>query len=98
MLDDLKNWNADRMDITELVALVSFADGVVAKFQELGIEAPEWVGENTRAIHTEIKSKNRDRLAMKLKAAKARLETLKTPDEKRKATEDEIARLTEQLA
>lgn len=85
--------------IDEIMAsrLLTLADGIVAKFQELGVEAPEWVGENTKAIHTEIKSKNRDRLAMKLKSAKARLETLKTPDEKRKTTEAEIAELERQL-
>lgn len=98
MLDDLKNFNAERMDLTELVALASFADSVVAKSQELSVELPEWVTENTKSLHREIKSKNQDRLAMKLKNAKARLETLKTPDEKRKATEDEIAKLTQQLA
>lgn len=98
MLDLLKNFNAERMDLTELVALAAFGDSVAAKFKELSVESPEWVDVNRASLTREIKSRNADRLAARLRSAKTRLETLKTPDEKRKATEDEIARLTEQLA
>jgi hypothetical protein len=97
MLSDLKNFNADRMDIPELVALSSFARALQAEFQSLGVEIPEWVDENSKSLAREIKSRNADRIASKLKAAKARLETLKTPDEKRTALAAEIAELEKQL-
>ena len=98
MLDLLKNFNAERMDLTELVALAAFGDSVSAKFKESGVDAPEWLDVNRASLTREIKSRNADRLSAKLRSAKARLETLKTPDEKRKATEDEIAQLTARLA
>ena len=98
MLDLLKNFQADRMDLTELVTLAAFGDLVSAKFTELSVEPPSWVDENLKSLKREITAKNSDRLSSKLKSAKQRLETLKTPDEKRKQTEDEIAALEKQLS
>ena len=98
MLDLLKNFNADRMEIDELVELAMFGDQILAKFKELGVETPVWIDEANKSVKRELKTKNADRLSMKLRSAKSRLETLKTPDEKRKATEAEIAELEAQLA
>jgi len=97
MLSDLKNFNAERMDLSELVALSAFARELQAEFKELGVEAPEWVDENTKSLMREIKSRNADRIASKLKSAKARFETLKTVDERRNALAAEIADLEKQL-
>lgn len=97
MLSELKNFDASRMDLAELVALASFGRALQAEFGTLGVESPEWVDANLTALRREIKSRNADRLTAKLRSAKARLETLKTPDEKRAATEKEIADIETQL-
>jgi hypothetical protein len=98
MLDALKNFDAKRADLPELVELASFGRSLLAEFEALSVEPPDWVTENLTAVRREVKSRNQDRLAAKLKSAKARLETLKTPDEKRKGVETEIAELEAQLA
>jgi hypothetical protein len=96
MLSELKNFDAKRMDIVELVAVASFGRDLLAEFEELGVESPEWIAQNLTAVHREIKSRNADRIASKLRDAKARLETLKTPSEKRTDLQAEIARLEKQ--
>lgn len=98
MLDALKNFDAKRADLAELVELSAYGRALLAEFEALSVEAPDWATENLAAVRREVKSRNADRLNAKLKAAQARLETLKSPDEKRKSVEDEIAKLTAQLA
>lgn len=97
MLDALKNFDAKRADLSELVELSAYGRALVAEFEVLNIEAPDWVVENLTAVRREARSRNADRLAAKLKAAKARLSTLLSPDEKRKSVEDEITKLETQL-
>jgi predicted transcriptional regulator len=97
MLDALKNFDAKRADLAELVELSAYGRALLAEFETLSVEAPEWATENLAAVRRELKSRNQDRLAAKLKAAKARLETLKTVDEKRTGVQAEIAALEAQL-
>jgi hypothetical protein len=98
MLSELKNWSANRMDIDELVEFAAMGRALQAEFTALGVEPPEWLDENLTSIHREIKAKNHDRLAAKLRSAKARLETLKTPDEKRTGLQATITEIEKQLA
>lgn len=97
MLSDLKNFEATRCNLTELVNLSAYGRILLAEFETLGVQAPEWVEENVKAVRREAKSRNRDSLAASLREKKARLETLKTPDEKRRALSKEIAALEKDL-
>jgi hypothetical protein len=97
MLSELKNFDAKRMDLVELVALASFGRDLQAEFGVLGVESPEWIEQNLKAVHREIKSRNADRIAARIREAKTRLETLKTPSEKRTDLQAELARLEKQL-
>ncbi len=98
MISELKNLDVRRPDLPELVELSVYARSLVAEFEALGIETPEWLTVNTASIRREIKTRNQDRLAEKLRSAKSRLETLKTPDEKRAGLQTEIEQLEKQLA
>lgn len=96
MLNELKSFvGGSRLETEEIVALSSFGRAYEAEFKENNMEAPKWVVNSNTAIAKELKARNQEAIASKLQAAKARLETLKSPDEKRKAVEDEIARLTQ---
>lgn len=98
MLNEIKNFNIDRLDMDELIDLAAMGSLLQEKFTSMGVEAPEWLAENLETIHREIKAKNRDRIASKIKAAKSRLETLRTPDEKRNSLQTAIELLEKQLA
>ncbi len=97
MLDNLKNFDAKRADLAELIELSAFGRTLLAEFETLTVEPPEWAVENLTAVRREIRSRNQDRLAARLKTAKMRLETLKSPDEKRAGVQTEIADLEKQL-
>lgn len=96
MLSELKNFDAKRMDLNELVALSAFGTAFKNEFESLGVETPEWVAVNLTSLHREIKSRNADRLASRIRDARNRLETLKTPSEKKAALVKEIADLEKQ--
>jgi len=98
MLIELKSATLNRMDIDDLLELSAYARALENEAKELGVELPEWIAENAQSIRREIKAKNRDRLAARIKAVKARRETLKTPDEKRTALDNELAVLEAELA
>ncbi|SRR6266403_1115295 len=95
MLTELKSFSPQRLDGEELVELATFGRIFEAEFGQLGVEIPEWVGNQLRAVRREIRTRNADAIANKLRAAKARFESLKTADEKRAAVAAEIAQLEE---
>jgi hypothetical protein len=96
-IDALRNFNADRMSIEELVALSAFAKNLQAEFVTYSIDAPAWVSDQSRALSKEIKSRNFENLSAQLKEKKARLEALATPDQKREKLAKEIEDLQAQL-
>jgi hypothetical protein len=98
MLDELKMVDVRRPALPELVELAAYGLLLLAEFEALGVESPEWIELNLKSIRREIKSRHADRIAEKLRTAKARLETLKTPDEKRASVIAEIAALEKQAA
>lgn len=93
MLEQLKNFAANRMNIDELVALAAYGRTLVAEYEAHEVECPEWVAEQLKALHREIKLKNADRIAARLRDAQTRLESMQTPNEKKAKLRTEIARL-----
>ena len=97
MLSELKSFSsAAKYETEELVALSGFGRALENEYNELKLDAPEWLPNQQKAVRRELKARNAEAIANKLRSAKARLETLKSPDEKRKAVEDEIAALEKQ--
>lgn len=85
------------MDLDEAVALSAFGRSLKAEYEAQAIETPEWLDNRLRELRREIKVRTQDVLDKRLREAKARLETLKTPTERREALEAEIKRLEAQL-
>src|SRR6266403_468151 len=95
MHNALKSYTPQRLDTEELIELAGFGRLLEAEFNQLSVDAPEWIGNQLKAVRREIKTRNADAIANKLRAARARLATLATPDEKRAAVTEEIAKLEE---
>jgi hypothetical protein len=94
MLNALKAFSSiGRLETEDLIELSAFARTYEAEFTALGVETPEWVTNQTKALRREIKARNADALAARLRELKARREALKTPDEKREALDAQIAAL-----
>jgi hypothetical protein len=92
-LDALKNFDADRVDADELVALFAFGNHLKATYEGLLLEVPEWLKDNTESIKKTINQRREDMLQRALKNAESRLEALKTSEEKRGDLKAEIERL-----
>ena len=97
MFNSLKNYDAARHSTEECVALLVMADLLVQKFQDLGVEAPDWLAIKQREILRDVRARHADQVERKLKWAKANLESLRTPAEKRRMVEAEIAKLEKHL-
>lgn len=96
MYEQLKNFNVDRGSVEEMVALLAFGKMLEAEyesFEDFGIETPDWLTAKLKAIRREIRARHSDNINRKLADAQLRLESLKTPAEKRQAMLAEIKRL-----
>lgn len=89
----LKNLNADRLDLDELVGLSAFGRNFQAEFTQLNVEEPEWLGPALRELRREITTRNQDSVDKRLRQLRARQQALKPAAERRTEIEAEIARL-----
>jgi hypothetical protein len=89
-LDILKSFTPQRLETEELVSLSAYARILAEEYLSIKQDPPEWLENQFRAIRRELKTRNADALQNKLRAAKARRETLLTTDEKRAKIDAEI--------
>jgi seryl-tRNA synthetase len=97
MLEQLKRFDADRADMEEMLELSAYGRTLVAEYDALSVPQPEWLAEVLDRLKKAIADKRRDAILKALKTVKARKETLKSAEEKRKDAEAEIERLTKML-
>lgn len=93
MLNQLKNFEADRMDADELVALSSLARQMTAEYAVLAIDPPEWLEIRSAELKREIGTRAADIRAKRIREIEARLATLKTTEEKKSDLTAELAKL-----
>lgn len=96
-IEQLKNLNAARADLDDLVAMSVFARNLVAEYEHLNLDEPEWLSAALKTVRREIKSRNADRLESQLAESRARLENLKTPTERKAELRKTIQRLEAEL-
>jgi hypothetical protein len=98
MLDELRNFNEEAMDMEELVELAAFGRSFRSEFEALGAEVPDWVDIQLKSLRRVIRSRDMDRLEKMIREKEARLEALKPAEEKRKDLQEEIDRLKQKLS
>ena len=98
MLQQLKNFIVDRLDVDELFALSALGKSIHKEYQERGLPTPIWLGEQMATLEREILARRRDELEKRLKDIKAQRSTLETASEKRERLDKEQAELEKQLA
>jgi ATP-dependent Lon protease len=89
----LKNFNADRLDMEDLVGLLADCKALRAEYEALQIEEPEYIDTTIKAIRREITSRNADKIAARKRELTARIDSLKTPAQKKTELEKELAAL-----
>lgn len=97
MLARFKLFDTDRMDLDELVELVAFGTILRDQYAQLNLEEPEFVDVQLKTLKREIRAKNADRNAARVKELKLQLEGLKTPTERKSALQKELRQREAQL-
>ncbi len=92
-INALKNFNADRLDMDEMVGLLADCKALRNEYEALQIEEPEYIDTTIKAIRREITSRNADKIAAKKRELAARIDSLKTPAQKKRELEEELAKL-----
>ena len=98
MLSELKNFDKSRASLDEMVELSAQARIIEAEFGATGTDLPGWFEPAVSSLRREIKSRNHDALAAKLRDMVSRRASLSTVDEKRAQLDRDIAKLQEQAA
>lgn len=97
MLAELKQFNVEREGLEDLVAMHATGAVILAEFEAMDVDAPDWLEPKLRAVKRQIRAVVADRLEKRLADARLRLESLKTPVEKKAAVQAEIKRLEASL-
>src|ERR1700679_3300105 len=92
-----KSFTGDRMDIHELVALMAFGKSLRAEYDALQMEEPAFVDLQLKSLRREITARTADKLEARKRELTARIDSLKTPQQKRSELEKELASLEKQL-
>ena len=80
MLERLKSFDTDAMDVEQMVALSAFGRSVSAEFEQFG-DAPEWIAERLTTLRRAIKAAMADKLAAQMKEIDLQLGHLRTKEE-----------------
>jgi hypothetical protein len=97
MLTVFRSFQVDRMDIDELVALAAFGAQLRAEYEKHQLEEPEFVDVQLKSLKREIHARNADRLEARKREISTRLESLKTPAQKKQELLKEKAAIEKQL-
>lgn len=98
MLNQFRAFDAARLQLDELVSLEAFGHGLREAYERLGIEEPAFLDTQLKSVRREIRTRNADKLSARQKEIQNRLDSLKTPLEKKKELLAEKAKLDKQLA
>ena len=94
MINDLKDYDAVKLAIEDLIHLDATATALLAAYERNGVDAPGWLPDTAKRLKVDIRQRNRDVLEKKLSEARARQAQLKTTEEKRAEAASEVEKLT----
>jgi len=96
-LDQFQNFNVDGLSIDELVALAVFGRQLRTEYEAHQLEEPEWVDIQLKALRREIITRNAQNLESRRREIALRLDSLKTPGQKKQELLKEQAEIDRKL-
>lgn len=97
MLNRLKSFSTEQVDLEELVFLSSLAGSMRGSYEQHAIEAPPWLETRERELTREIASRVEEQRLKRRSEIKSRLEAMKPEGQKRRELQAELAKLEKQL-
>lgn len=83
MLNELRNFDVERLSMEEMFYLSALGKNLRAEFQNRNMPPPEWLTDQLTKLEREILAKRRDELERRKKEIAGQLATLETHAEKR---------------
>lgn len=97
LLQQLKNFVADRLDLDDLVALAAFGRQLRSEYESHALDEPEWVDIQLKSLRREIHVRIADKLESRRREINSRLESLKTPSQRKSDLLKERQQIDKQL-
>lgn len=97
MLQRLKTFSTDQVDLEELIFLAMLADAMAETYTNHDVDQPEWLTARQKELTREISARVEDQRVARVKNIKARLESMKPESVKRNELKQELAKLEKQL-
>lgn len=98
MLQNLKSFDADRMQLDELVALEAFGHGLREAYERLQVEEPAFVDTQLKSVRRVIRTRVADKAEARKKQVQAQLDALKTPTQRKQELLAELKELDKSTA
>lgn len=92
-LTTFKNYNTTRADLDDLVAMAAFGRSLRAEYEAHQLDEPEFIGAKLKSLRAEIADRNADKVAARKRELAARIDSLKSPREKKAELLKELAEL-----
>lgn len=93
ILNQLKTFNENALDLDQLVQLLAFATILHATYDDVAVDVPEWLDGQIRKLKRQIRTREADTIEKRIREKEARLEALKPVDKKRSELAAEIRAL-----
>jgi hypothetical protein len=83
LLHEFRNFDKDRADLNDLIALCAFGSGLRKEYETLNVEEPDFIDATLKSLKRTIRARVADSKAARLKQVESLLEAGKSPTEKR---------------
>ncbi len=97
LLQQLKNFVADRLELDDLVALAAFGRHLRTEYEVSNLDEPEWLDIQLKSLRREIHTRNADKLEARRREINSRLDSLKTPSQRKQDLLKERQQIEKQL-
>jgi hypothetical protein len=90
---DMKNLNIERIDKDDAVFALVVAEGARAKYEKLNDTVPEWLSKTIRNLKRVIDERKQEETAQHLSTLLKKIEAQKSPAERKRELQEQLAQI-----
>lgn len=94
----IKSINLDRLDVDDMIELLSVAESTVKTYESTFMPVPEWLSGGIEMLTEDVKRRRKDTLKKAIEDKKLRLDSLRTTEQKRADLRRQLASMEKALA
>ena len=97
LLDVLRQFDAARTSVDRMVELLAYARMLESQYTVVKLKVPEWIEDAISRLMRTIEAKRKDELSRQLRALEQAATQDQTPDERRKARQEQMDAIRKEL-